>query len=454
MVTGETTDDDVDTRKRCQVLRALIDMNPRQALSIRAMAVNEGRLPELTIALTLEHNLGTATGEPSSSSSPSSPPSLQLPNDLLEFSSGLLLNGDMSARGWFAQFVRNDQKKKSGAHQDSFSSQMVKEFRANLSSQLTLILRPTKKSGGDTDGDENDDDEGQRSISSIVSLDDDDRLTVANNFVRLYCALKAASIKFTEEESASLVTLLTSRPKISALGTKFISLSLSMVIACPGLFSSPEDDKRVSAWLQWLMNEAPRFERGDGNEGSGGGGGGFGEMLLLIAIHFHSNQMTAISDLVCATLGMKVPVRSNSLVRLKAIFTQDIFSEKVVTSLAVSVPVTRGLSAAIPGFLSVHCIHQLLKSRAFAKHKVPIKDWICRQLRECRGPLHPVVPPLVEAFVNSTLIPSRQAAQNTNEPLSQQVRRHSSLGTCLASGVNHRCYSSDLFFNNVVIANR
>ena len=66
------------------------------------------------------------------------------------------------------------------------------------------------------------------------------------------------------------------------------------------------------------MNEAPRFESGvkeseGGENGSGGGGGGFGEMLLLIAIHFHGNQMTAISDLVCATLGMKVPVRSNRL---------------------------------------------------------------------------------------------------------------------------------------------
>jgi len=32
----------------------------------------------------------------------------------------------------------------------------------------------------------------------------------------------------------------------------------------------------------------------------------FGGMLLLIAIHFHSNQMMAISDLVSSTLGMKV----------------------------------------------------------------------------------------------------------------------------------------------------
>ena len=32
----------------------------------------------------------------------------------------------------------------------------------------------------------------------------------------------------------------------------------------------------------------------------------FGEMLLLIAIHFHSNQNAAIADLVSGTLGIKV----------------------------------------------------------------------------------------------------------------------------------------------------
>ncbi len=35
-------------------------------------------------------------------------------------------------------------------------------------------------------------------------------------------------------------------------------------------------------------------------------GGSFGEMLLLVAIHFHSNQTHAIADLVSSTLGMKV----------------------------------------------------------------------------------------------------------------------------------------------------
>lgn len=32
----------------------------------------------------------------------------------------------------------------------------------------------------------------------------------------------------------------------------------------------------------------------------------FGEMLLLVAMYFHSNQLSAIIDLVCSTLGMKV----------------------------------------------------------------------------------------------------------------------------------------------------
>lgn len=55
----------------------------------------------------------------------------------------------------------------------------------------------------------------------------------------------------------------------------------------------------------------------------------FGEMLLLMAIHFHSNQLSAICDLVCSTLGMKVPIRPNNMTRMKQIFTQEIFTEQV-----------------------------------------------------------------------------------------------------------------------------
>ena len=46
---------------------------------------------------------------------------------------------------------------------------------------------------------------------------------------------------------------------------------------------------------------------------------------------------------------------------------------QVVTSHAVKVPVTRELNAKLQGYLPIHCVYQLLKSRAFSKHKVHIK---------------------------------------------------------------------------------
>ena len=44
-------------------------------------------------------------------------------------------------------------------------------------------------------------------------------------------------------------------------------------------------------------------------------GGSFGEMLLLIAINFHAGQLNAIGDLVSATMGFKVTIRTNNLTR-------------------------------------------------------------------------------------------------------------------------------------------
>ena len=60
----------------------------------------------------------------------------------------------------------------------------------------------------------------------------------------------------------------------------------------------------------------------------------FGEMLLLMAIHFHSNQLSAIGDLVCQTLGMKIVIRTNSMSRkISHVFTHEIFNEQVGKSI-------------------------------------------------------------------------------------------------------------------------
>lgn len=51
---------------------------------------------------------------------------------------------------------------------------------------------------------------------------------------------------------------------------------------------------------------------------------------------------------------------------------------QVVTLIASKVSVTRGLNASMPGFLPVHCVYHLLRSRMFTRHKVNIKNWIYR----------------------------------------------------------------------------
>lgn len=97
----------------------------------------------------------------------------------------------------------------------------------------------------------------------------------------------------------------------------------------------------------------------------------------------------------------------------------------MVTAHAVKVPVTVNLSSNIAGYLPVHCIHQLLKSRAFSKHKVPIKNWIYRQICNCTAPLHPVMPALVEVYVNSILVINNKGTNEyVNKPITEEeIRR-------------------------------
>lgn len=221
--------------------------------------------------------------------------------------------------------------------------------------------------------------------------------------------------RFNDDEVALILQLVTSKPPPTPSGIRFVSLGLCMLIACPSLIMQQAQEAKGIEWVQWLIREEAYFESNSGVSAS------FGEMLLLMAIHFHSNQVSAICELVCATLGMKIPLRQNNTTRMKQIFTQEIFTEQVVTAHAVKVPVTPNLNANIVGYLPVHCIHQLLKSRAFTKHKVPIKSWIYKQICNSAVPLHPVLPSLIEAYVNSIIVPTPKATvEHTHKPLSQE----------------------------------
>ncbi|EFX85507.1 hypothetical protein DAPPUDRAFT_300423 [Daphnia pulex] len=362
-------------RARLETLRSLCRMCPNQILMIRLKCVEMCRMPALAILLSLDYascqkmiktdKIETQLG------------------DVVPFISGLLLGGDANIRTWFSLFIRNGQKR---------------HDRATALHTLRQELL--------------------RSLQSLVQMAADeplpDRCAVdASALLRLYCALKGiAGMKLYDEEGGLLLQLITCRPPPTEAGLRFVALGLCMLMACPSLIALPDQEQSGFRWVKWLVREESYFEKSPASS-SGKcmetARSSFGEMLLLMAIHFHSGQLSAVCDLVCSTLGMRLLLRPASTARMKVAFTQDIFPEQVVTSHAVRVPVTPGLNADVAGFLPVHCIYQLLKSRAFSKHRVPIKTWVYRQLCESRPPLHPLLPSLVEVYVSSilTLSPSK-----------------------------------------------
>lgn len=380
---GEKQDEEtIGGRKRMDLIQTLCEMNPCEALFVRSVCVQNCTMPGLTVALTLNTFSQSAMLSSDANQSQTSKDSA---NDLVAFVSGLLLGNNIEVKNWFSQFIKCGQRR--GREP---SSSMLHTMRQCLIQELVSIL-PVP---------------GQTI--------DEGHVIKAGSFIRLFCALKGmATLKFTDEEMKLLLRLVTSQPPISQSGARFVSLGLCMLIACPYIIGSQEQEKQVAEWIRWLIASENLFQQKAGKSSS------FGEMLFLIAIHFHGNHMHAISELVCSTLGMKTHVKANALARIRQIFTQDIFTEQVITSHAVTVPVTNDLNGNMAGYLPIHCIYQLLKSRAFSKYKVPIKDWIYSQISHCSYPLHPLLPSLLEVFVNSILVKSAKT-DHTNQPIETQ----------------------------------
>ncbi|XP_059400476.1 integrator complex subunit 2-like [Carassius carassius] len=387
---GERQDEEsVGGRRRTEALRQLCQMNPSQALNIRAMVVEECHLPGLGVALTLDYKPDMAD---------------EAVSPLVSYVSGLLLGTNGKVRTWFSMFIRNGQQRKRE------SSSVLWQMRRQLLLELVAILPRSRSTHvpNDTDMD-------SESSSGYSGLREE-HVVKASALLRLYCALMGiAGLRPTDEEAEQLLQLMTSRPPATPAGVRFVSLSFCKLLAFPTLVSTPEQEQLMVMWLSWMIKEEEYFESAARVSAS------FGEMLLLVAMYFHSNQLSAIIELVCSTLGMKIAIKPSSLSKMKTIFTQEIFTEQVVTAHAVRVAVTNNLSANITGFLPIHCIYQLLRSRAFTKHKVSIKDWIFRQLCETNTPLHTQLLPLIDVYINSILTPaSKTNPEATNQPITEQ----------------------------------
>ncbi|XP_072273333.1 integrator complex subunit 2 [Pyxicephalus adspersus] len=387
---GERQDEEsAGGRRRTEALRQLCKMNPSQALKVRGMVVEECHLPGLGVALTLDHTKNE-TGDDGVS-------------NMVCFVSGLLLGTNAKVRTWFGTFIRNGQLRRR-----ENSSSVLWQMRKQLLSELMSILPAAKKTQIPQEGDP------KRAASVYCGLKEE-HVVKASALLRLYCALMGiAGLKPTDEEAEQVLQLMTSRPPATPGGVRFVSLSFCMLLAFSTLVSTPEQEQLMLTWLSWMIKEEAYFESTAGVSAS------FGEMLLLVAMYFHSNQLSSIIDLVCSTLGMKIVIKPSSLSRMKTIFTQEIFTEQVVTAHAVRVPVTSNLSANITGFLPIHCIYQLLRSRAFTKHKVSIKDWIYTQICETTLPLHQQLLPLIDVYINSILTPaSKSSPETTNKPITE-----------------------------------
>ncbi|RXN06890.1 integrator complex subunit 2 [Labeo rohita] len=387
---GERQDEEsVGGRRRTEALRQLCQMNPSQALNIRAMVVEECHLPGLGVALTLDYKPDMAD---------------EAVSPLVSYVSGLLLGTNGKVRTWFSMFIRNGQQRKRE------SSSVLWQMRRQLLLELVAILPRSRSTHVPNDSDM--DSESSSGYSGLR----EEHVVKASALLRLYCALMGiAGLRPTDEEAEQLLQLMTSRPPATPAGVRFVSLSFCKLLAFPTLVSTPEQEQLMVMWLSWMIKEEEYFESAAGVSAS------FGEMLLLVAMYFHSNQLSAIIELVCSTLGMKIAIKPSSLSKMKTIFTQEIFTEQVVTAHAVRVAVTNNLSANITGFLPIHCIYQLLRSRAFTKHKVSIKDWIFRQLCETTTPLHTQLLPLIDVYINSILTPaSKTNPEATNQPITEQ----------------------------------
>uniref|UniRef100_A0A671RPS5 Integrator complex subunit 2-like n=1 Tax=Sinocyclocheilus anshuiensis TaxID=1608454 RepID=A0A671RPS5_9TELE len=339
---GERQDEEsVGGRRRTEALRQLCQMNPSQALNIRAMVVEECHLPGLGVALILDYKPDTAD---------------EAVSPLVSYVSGLLLGTNGKVRTWFSMFIRNGQQRKRE------SSSVLWQMRRQLLLELVAILPRSRSTHVPNDSDM--DSESSSGYSGLR----EEHVVKASALLRLYCALMGiAGLRPTDEEAEQLLQLMTSRPPATPAGVRFVSLSFCKLLAFSTLVSTPEQEQLMVMWLSWMIKEEEYFESAAGVSAS------FGEMLLLVAMYFHSNQLSAIIELVCSTLGMKIAIKPSSLSKMKTIFTQEIFTEQVVTAHAVRVAVTNNLSANITGFLPIHCIYQLLRSRAFTKHKVSIK---------------------------------------------------------------------------------
>ena len=187
-------------------------------------------------------------------------------------------------------------------------------------------------------------------------------------------------------------------PALTAGTTGSNNGSNSGSAASAAAVAATEQQSAVTEWLGTLEDRLSEYGSGPGDS--------YADMLLLMAMHFHSGDIKAVADLVRTTLGFRLDIPAEGLKRLSAEFAV-LFPPSKVAPMAVNVGVTAGLSAELPGFASIHCVHQCLRSRSFVMHQVSPGGWLRRQMLAAASdlPVHPLLIASVQAFADFTVDP-------------------------------------------------
>lgn len=422
------------SEQRAKTLRMLCLMNPSIAFTIRAVTLQMCKMPSLTIMITLDHLTSAldkysainerVSGNSISSDAMDTEDSRELLqasceledsyDNAIAFVTGILLGVDEATRVWFAQYTKSAQQKRIDQSHYSVLAKLRSHILEYINRLFPALLEDDCRIDNNTD--DTDKDSKSNSKSKLDSRNLNQILIRATATLRLFCALRGiGSLKLNPEESEILLRLIICKPPANQTSVNFATTGVCTLLACATVINNQRDERRAAEWLKWLIKESNYSD----NSFSSHGKCSISELLLLIAIHFQNNQNNQIAELVCATLGMHLQIKA-SVSKCKSLFVQEVFNDQMVAEHAVRVPVTKNLNDNITEFLPVHCIHQLLESRSFSKHQVPIKDWIYRQICESKKPIHHILPKLIEAYVNSVIISSSAHGPcGTNQPLSE-----------------------------------
>ena len=355
-------------RRVTDTLIALCDMNPAEASYVRWLCVHHNQLAQLAVKLTIDYisTLEQAAKENFDNS-------LMRPvNGIIVFVTGLLLHNDTRTRNWFTAYLNETRSSDPERLFDSILHELKDVFDSATNPECP-------------------------EIHCLI----DHQCIRASGLVRVYCALKGnAKMKFTPVETRYLLLLITCFPPKTVAGGRFVSLALAMILVCPELLTGAVEEKRFRSWINWVADASLEMEK-VGSESSSS----FAEQLLLTAIHLLEDHKNDAVRLANSLLGVKINVDSTQFVKVKNIFTKDVFEPKKVANHAIKVPITRNMNASMGGYLPVHCVFQLLKIRTFCQGRIEVKDWIYRQVCSTSMPLHPHLQQLVAQFVQ-TLVKS------------------------------------------------